>query len=207
MRHLQLHRSASAALFGGGRGRHDAGKPDLVRDEPYAPRSLLPGLLQAAARNQARGFMDLALFEVGPAFHGGEPGEQHLLVTGLLVGRTGPKDVHGARRAVDVFDAKADAEAVLSALGAPAKCRSCAAAPGWWHPGRHGMICLGPKKVCWRLRRVAPQGAAEMDVKGPAMAFASSRGDPQPRRTGATRAALAQHRFAGGRARFRLCRR
>ena len=39
---------------------------------------LLPGLLQAAARNQARGLMDQALFEVGTAFHGGEPGEQHV---------------------------------------------------------------------------------------------------------------------------------
>ena len=33
-------------------------------------------VLAAAARNQARGFMDLGLFEVGPVFSGGEPGEQ-----------------------------------------------------------------------------------------------------------------------------------
>ncbi len=109
--------------------------------------ALLPGLLQAAARNQARGFADLALFEVGPAFHGAEPGEQHLLVSGLLVGRTGPKDVHGTSRAVDVFDVKADAEAVLAAMGAPAKVQILRGASEWWHPGRHGMICLGPKKV------------------------------------------------------------
>ena len=57
--------------------------------------------------------MNVALFEVGQAFHGGEPGEQHLLVSGLLVGQTGPKDVHGAARAVDIYDVKADAEAVL----------------------------------------------------------------------------------------------
>ena len=62
---------------------------------------LLPGLLQAAARNQARGFMDLALFEIGPAFHGGEPEEQHLQAAGLLVGAVAPRDPYGSRRTVD----------------------------------------------------------------------------------------------------------
>ena len=38
-------------------------------------------------------------------------------MTGLLVGRTGPKDVHGAARAVDLYDAKADAEAILERTG------------------------------------------------------------------------------------------
>ncbi len=133
--------------------------------------ALLPGLLQAAARNQARGFMDMGLFEVGPAFHGGEPEEEHLMVTGLLIGHTGPKDPHGARRAVDVFDVKADAEAVLAAMGAPAKVQILRGAPGWWHPGRHGMICLGPKKVLGVFGELHPKVLQALDVKGPAMAF------------------------------------
>ncbi len=65
------------------------------REMSHMRPALLPGLLQAAARNQARGFSDFGLFEVGPAFHGGEPDEQHVQVSGLLVGHTGPKDVHG----------------------------------------------------------------------------------------------------------------
>ena len=65
---------------------------------------LLPGLLQAAARNQARGIMDLALFEVGQAFQRRRAGEQHLQVAGILIGQTGPRDPHAARRGVDVFD-------------------------------------------------------------------------------------------------------
>jgi len=109
--------------------------------------ALLPGLLQAAARNQARGLNDLALFEAGDAFHGGEPGEQHTAITGILVGKTASKDVHGASRDVDVFDAKADAEAILAAMGAPAKVQILRGAGDAWHPGRHGQICLGPKKV------------------------------------------------------------
>ena len=181
---------ASAALFGGGDTATMLENP-ISSEMSHMRPALLPGLLQAAARNQARGFMDLALFEVGPAFHGGEPGEQHNLITGLLVGRTGPKDVHGQSRAVDVFDVKADAEAVLAAIGAPAKVQILRGAPGWWHPGRHGMICLGPKKVLGVFGELHPKVLRAMDVKGPAMAFTIWPDEvPEPRKTGAARPAL-----------------
>ncbi len=181
---------ASATLFGGGDDATRLENP-ISSDMSHMRPALLPGLLQAVARNQARGYNDIALFEVGPAFHGGEPGEQHLLVSGLLVGRTGPKDVLGASRGVDVFDVKADAEAILSAMGAPAKVQIMRGAAPWWHPGRHGMICLGPKKVLGVFGEVHPKVLAEMDVKGPAMAFTIWPHEiPVPRKSGATRAAL-----------------
>ena len=129
---------ASATLFGGGTDVTMLENP-ISADMSHMRPALLPALLQAAARNQARGFADMALFEVGTVFDGGEPGEEHLQVSGLLIGRTGPKDVHGASRDVDVFDAKADAEAVLAAIGAPAKVQINRGAPEWWHPGRHGI--------------------------------------------------------------------
>jgi len=153
--------------------------------------ALLPGLLQAAARNQARGMMDLALFEVGHAFHGGEPGEQHLLVTGLLVGHSGPRDPYGARRPVDIYDVKADAEAVLGAMGAPAKAQILRGAADWWHPGRHGMICLGPKKVLGVFGELHPRILSAMDVKGPAMAFTLWPGEiPLPKSVNVSRGAV-----------------
>ncbi len=181
---------ASAELFGGGDDATMLENP-ISSDMSHMRPALLPGLLQAAARNQARGFMDMALFEVGPAFHGGEPEEQHLLVSGLLIGRTEPKDVHGASRPVDVFDVKADAEAVLASMGAPAKVQILRGAQSWWHPGRHGKICLGPKKVLGIFGEVHPKVMAAMDVKGPAMAFTLWPEEiPMPRKSGATRKAL-----------------
>jgi phenylalanyl-tRNA synthetase beta chain len=181
---------ASAALFGGGTDETRLENP-ISSDMSHMRPDLLPGLLQAAARNQARGFADMALFEVGPAFSGGEPGEEQMMVSGLLVGRTGPRDVHGAARAVDVFDAKADAEAVLAAIGAPAKVQILRGAEEWWHPGRHGKICLGPKKVLGVFGEVHPRVLAAMDVKGPAMAFTLYPAEvPLPRKSGATRPAL-----------------
>lgn len=153
--------------------------------------ALLPGLLQAAARNQARGFADMALFEVGPGFDGGEPGEQHLLVTGILVGRTGPKDVHGEARAVEVSDAKADAEAILAAMGAPARAQILRGAREWWHPGRHGTICLGPKKVLAVFGELHPKVLRAMDVKGPVVGFTLWPEEiPESRAATSTRAAL-----------------
>lgn len=180
----------SAALFGGGDDATKLENP-ISSDMSHMRPALLPGLLQAAARNQARGFMDLALFEVGPAFHGGEPGEEHMLVSGLLVGRTGPKDVHGASRPVDVFDVKTDAEAVLAAIGAPARVQILRGASDCWHPGRHGMICLGPKKVLGTYGELHPRVLDAMDIKGPAMAFTLWPGEvPMPRKSGANRGAL-----------------
>ncbi|TDE36234.1 phenylalanine--tRNA ligase subunit beta [Antarcticimicrobium sediminis] len=181
---------ASAALFGGGDDATMLENPISTEMSHMRP-ALLPGLLLAAARNQTRGFMSQALFEVGPAFHGGEPEQQHNLISGLLVGQTGPKDVHGATRPVDVFDAKADAEAVLAAIGAPDKVQILRGAQGWWHPGRHGKICLGPKKVLGVFGEVHPKVLEAMDVKGPVMAFTIWPDQvPMPRKSGATRPAL-----------------
>ncbi|MEP3637734.1 MAG: phenylalanine--tRNA ligase subunit beta [Paracoccaceae bacterium] len=181
---------ASARLFGGGDDKTRVENP-ISNDMSHMRPALLPELLKAAARNQARGFMDMALFEVGPAFQGGEPEEQHQLVSGLLVGRTGPKDVHGASRPVDVYDVKADAEAVLAAMGAPARVQILRDAPDHWHPGRHGKICLGPKKVLGIFGELHPKVLQELDVKGPAMAFTLwPEQIPMPRKSGSTRAAL-----------------
>jgi len=136
--------------------------------------------------------MDMGLFEVGAGFHGGEPGEQHMLVSGVLIGRTGPKDVHGTSRPVDLYDAKADAEAVLAAIGAPAKVQILRGADGWWHPGRHGKICLGPKKVLAVFGELHPRVLREMDIKGPAVAFTIWPDEvPVPKKKSATRPALA----------------
>lgn len=181
---------ASAELFGGGSDAVMIGNP-ISTDMSHMRPSLLPGLLQAAARNQARGFMDLAMFEVGPVFHGGEPDEQEVLATGILVGYTGPRDAHGARRPVDVYDAKADAEAILSAIGAPEKLMVLRGASNWWHPGRSGKLSLGPKNIMCAFGELHPKVLDAMDIKGPAVAFAVHVAKPPfPKRKSATRPAL-----------------
>ncbi len=183
----------AAALFGGG---DDAVRLDnpISSEMTHMRPDLLPGLLRAAARNQARGVADLALFEVGPAFTGGEPGEQHVAAAGLLVGAVAPRDPHGSRRPVDVFDARADAEAILSAVQAPAKMRIARSAPGWFHPGRSGALTLGPKRVLAQFGELHPRVLRSLDVKGPAVAFTVLLDAvPQPRSRTTTRPALTLH--------------
>lgn len=159
----------AAALFGGGTDAVRVDNP-ISSEMTHLRPDLLPGLLAAAARNQARGFMDLALFEVGPVFSGGEPGEQAVQAAGLLVGQAGPRDPHGSRRPVDVFDAKSDAEAVLSALGAPARAQVGRKVAAWWHPGRSGAVALGPQRMAV-FGEVHPKVHAHFGLKGPAVAF------------------------------------
>lgn len=159
----------AARLFGGGSDAVRVENP-ISSEMTHLRPDLLPGLLAAAARNQARGFADLALFEIGPVFAAGEPGDQALQLTGLLVGSNAPRDPYGTRRKVDLYDAKADAEAVLAAIGAPAKAQINRKLDGWWHPGRAGNIALGPN-VLASFGEVHPKILRALDVKGAAVAF------------------------------------
>ena len=59
------------------------------------------------------------------------------------------------------MDAKGDALAVLAALGVPmAALQVTADAPGFYHPGRSGVVRQGPKIVLATFGEIAPEGAA-----------------------------------------------
>jgi phenylalanyl-tRNA synthetase beta chain len=161
---------AEARLFGGGQAALKLENPISSEMSDMRP-SLLPGLLAAAARNQARGLADLGLFEIGPVFHGGEPGEQSLQASAVRVGATAPRDWVGTRRPADLYDAKADAEAVLAVIGAPVdKLMVAREAPEWFHRGRSAALKLGPKNTLAVFGDVHPKVLQAMDVKGPAVA-------------------------------------
>ncbi len=180
----------SAALFSGGDTATMLANPISTEMSHMRP-SLLPGLLQAAARNQARGQADLALFEIGPIFEGGEPEEQSPVATGIRIGQSAPRNAFGERRSVDVFDARADAEAVLSAIGAPEKLMIQRGAPEWFHPGRSGRLGLGPKNILAEFGELHPKVLKALDIKGPAVGFVIwLNRPPVPRKKTTTRAAL-----------------
>jgi phenylalanyl-tRNA synthetase beta chain len=182
---------AAAALFGGGGETVRLENPISFEMSHLRP-DLLPGLLRAAARNQARGSGDLALFELGQVFPGGEPGEQAPRVAGLRVGASAARNAHGIRRLADLWDARGDAEAVLAALGAPAGLTIRRDAPAWFHPGRSGVLGLGPKTTLAAFGEVHPRVLAALDVRGPAVAFSLDLAAlPFPRTKLATRPPLA----------------
>ena len=108
---------AGAALFGGGEAALRLTNP-IASDLDCMRPSILPNLIEAAARNARQGFADAALFEVGPTFAGDEPGDQRSRSPRPRRRRTrrGAGPSAGADRAVR---AKADLMALLDELGAP----------------------------------------------------------------------------------------
>jgi len=161
----------SAELFGGGSDAVRLANP-ISSEMSHMRPNLLPSLLQAAARNQARGFGDIALFEIGQGFVGAEPDDQSTMACGIRIGHTAKRNIHGLRRAVDFLDAKADAEAALSAIGAPVgNLMVMRNAPEWFHPGRSAVLSLGPKNPLAVFGELHPKILKEMGIKGAAVAF------------------------------------
>jgi phenylalanyl-tRNA synthetase beta chain len=159
-----------AELFGGAAAALALANPISADLDQMRP-SLLPNLLAAAGRNAARGFSDLGLFEVGPRYEGDRPQDQRTTAAGLRVGLLSPRHWAGGSRGADVFDAKADALAILTALGAPVEnLQTTTDAPGWFHPGHSGVLRLGAT-VLAQFGELHPRVLRAFDVKGPAAGF------------------------------------
>ncbi|HQS19202.1 phenylalanine--tRNA ligase subunit beta [Reyranella sp.] len=132
--------------------------------------SILPNLIDAASRNEARGLSDPALFEVGPQYKDATPQGQRTVAAGIRHNMAVPRNWAGPARTVDAFDAKADALAVLAAVGAPDTLASQAGAPNWYHPGRSGALKLGDRVMAY-FGELHPEIVAAADLKGPVAAF------------------------------------
>ncbi len=136
---------------------------DQMRPTPLAT------LAMAAQRNAARGYGDVGLFEIGPAFPDAEG--QRLVAAGLRAGSTA-RHWQGGAVAVDAMGAKADVWTVLAALGVPMEALSVTAdAPGFYHPGQSGTVRQGPKTVLATFGALHPRVLAALDLAGPAVAF------------------------------------
>jgi phenylalanyl-tRNA synthetase beta chain len=135
--------------------------------------TILPNLIAAAGRNEDRGFPCSALFEVGPVFVSQKPSGQHIHASGVRIGTIGPRHWSSkeTNRAVDAYDAKADAISVLKACGLPAGSGQVTAeAPTYFHPGRSGSIKLGNQVVA-RFGEIHPALLEAMKITGPVAAF------------------------------------
>jgi len=131
--------------------------------------SIVGNLVLAAQRNASRGYTDVSLFEVGSIFRDQTPEGQALVATALRAGQT-PRHWAEKARAVDAYDAKADALAALSAAGAPmGSVQVFAEGPSWYHPGRCGSLRLGPVLLGY-FGEVHPAILDACDASGPMVA-------------------------------------
>ena len=153
----------------------------------------LINLLLAVTSNQHRGGDDVALFEIGPEFHGTLPGDQRLAACGVRAGQAVPRNWSGGARDVDAFDVKADLMSALHAVGQNTGAVQIAQgqAPGWYHPGRSAVMQLGPKNRLAAFGEVHPKILNAMDVTGRVAAFELfPQAIPLPKRKGTARPLL-----------------
>ena len=133
---------------------------------------IMPHLVDAVKNNLARGITDIALFELGAIFTDVTPNGQKTTLVGLRVGnRTG---THWAEtKPVDVFDVKADLYALLDASGIDSS--KCMVIPvkdaPWFHPGRAGVVGLGPKNMLGSFGEIHPSLLKQFGVDVPVVAF------------------------------------
>ena len=162
--------AAAAERFGGGQAALRLVNPISADLDQMRP-SVLPGLIEAARRNADRGNADIALYEVGPLYRDDTPEGQVTVAAGLRAGRLGPRDWHDRPGDADVFAAKADALAALATAGAPVdNLQVSGDPPAWFHPGRSGVLCLGPT-VLGYFGELHPEILSAFELKGPVAAF------------------------------------
>jgi phenylalanyl-tRNA synthetase beta chain len=95
----------------------------LTEEQAVLRTSLIPGLLEAAARNQRQRRIDLRLFELSKVFFprgGDELPEERFNLCGLLAGTRRPANWSDPSEPVDFYDLKGAVDAFIAALGAPA---------------------------------------------------------------------------------------
>jgi phenylalanyl-tRNA synthetase beta chain len=163
-------KQSTAALFGGGDDSLRVENP-IAADLDCMRPSALPNLIQAAARNAARGHADAALFEIGPIYLNDQPDGQRTVIAGLIAPRvarhwgTAPEDA--------LFGLKGDLMALLEALGAPVASLQLVQGQNrdWWHPGRSARLQLGPKTIMVEFGALHPRVLKALDADAPMLAF------------------------------------
>ncbi|WP_064711807.1 phenylalanine--tRNA ligase subunit beta [Rhizobium bangladeshense] len=168
-----------AKLFGGGSPGLKLANPIAAEMSDMRP-SLLPGLLTAAQRNADKGYADVAIFEVSGTYENDRPEGQRRVAGGIRrgtaslagAGRMWSNVAKGGGKPVDVFDAKADALAVIEACGLPmGNIQIEQGGPEWYHPGRSGTIKMGPKIVLGYFGEFHPLTLETLDVSGALCGF------------------------------------
>ena len=163
-------KQSTAALFGGGDDSLRVENP-IAADLDCMRPSALPNLIQAAARNAARGHADAALFEIGPIYLEDSPTGQRTVIAGLVAPRSARHWGGGAEDAL--FALKGDLMALLEALGAPVASLQLVQGQNraWWHPGRSARLQLGPKNVMVEFGALHPRVLKALDAEAPMLAF------------------------------------
>lgn len=159
-----------AAIFGGGSANLQLQNPIAEQLNTMRP-SLLVGLLQAAQHNMARGQKSLALFEAGSVFYNADITGEALHISGIVTGHD--KNAHWQpTQPPDMFTVKAHIAALLETYGMDIEnCQLSRDVPSWYHPGKAGVVKLGPKVTLGYFGELHPAINRAFDLEQPIFAF------------------------------------
>lgn len=131
-------------------------------------QSLWPGLVRAVLDNRHRQSLRVRLFEIGTRFLPGAGADAHredTVLAAVACGRRLPEQWGSDDAEVDVFDLKADLQAVLRLAGVAAATSFEPAVHPALHPGRCARVLLEERPIGW-LGEIHPQLAAQWELPG-----------------------------------------
>lgn len=141
----------------------------LTEDQSVMRTSLLPSLLEAAARNLSYRSRDLRLFELRPVFvprDGEELPDEPLRLGLLLCGRREPDGWGQNGESVDFFDLKGMLEEIAEVLRIPSLRWEKDAGESFLHPGKSAVMFSRNQRI-GVLGEVHPQTLAAFAIDSP----------------------------------------
>ena len=143
----------------------------LTVDQSVMRTSLIPGLVAAVKTNLSYGEKDLKLFEWGRVFvrkGTDELPQERLVLSGLAMGLANPKEWYREERAVDFYDMKGAAEALLKALGLRDLLFERGETPPWYLKEAASVIRL-PDQRLGTMGQLSPEVLKRFDVDAPSL--------------------------------------
>lgn len=147
----------------------------LVAEQTEMRRSLLPGLLQSVAYNEAHGTTNVHLYEIGTLFHGREnaslPRETQS-VAGVLTGSWTDQTWNNTVDKLRFFAGKGIVEELLEQLRVPKARFRVAEGEGYdfLQPGRAAEVLSGGTVLGW-VGEIHPEAREAMDIDQIVVAF------------------------------------
>ncbi len=121
----------------------------LSEDQSVMRTSLLPGLLEVAARNTSFRTLDLHICEVGRVYlpSGEALPDEPLCVGGLLSGLRNPDSWCSGKEQIDFFDVKGILESIFDRLGIPGTAFERRDIEPYYHPGKACSLYFGQERI------------------------------------------------------------
>ena len=122
----------------------------LTDEQGVMRTTMLPGLLETAARNASFRNLDLQIFEMRRVYlprKGSELPEEPLFVSGFITGGRFPEGWNQAKEEIDFYDLKGIVENIYSELGIDAVGYASSDVDCFYHPGKACSLYLGENRI------------------------------------------------------------